>query len=231
MANLDIASLTRLLQLGDSALPVGGFSFSHGLESAVAVGMVKDKATLRDFLHTVLRQAAGVDGVALLWAHRYAREGDLERVVSADQTLLARKLNEESRTMSVRMGRKLAEFAGAVLEAPMTTRWLEEIVAGRAPGNYALGQGLVFADSGLGEQEAFAVHAYGTASAIMGASLRLMRIDHLTTQRLLAEAAAGAQAEYLRIRDVALEGMASYTPSLDILAAIHVKAHVRLFMN
>ena len=42
-----MTDLLRLLQFGDSMLPVGAFSFSNGLESAVQQGVVHDAATLR----------------------------------------------------------------------------------------------------------------------------------------------------------------------------------------
>ena len=94
-----LARLTHLLQMADSQLPVGAFSFSNGLESAIAVGLVKDAESLKNFVITVLEQMSGVDGVALLAAHRLALDGDFEGLVAADRSLLARKLNEETRTM------------------------------------------------------------------------------------------------------------------------------------
>ena len=81
------------------------------------------------------------------------------------------------------------------------------------------------------EEEAFAAHNYGTASTVLGASLRLMRVDHMQTQKILFEVSERADLEYQRVRSKSLDEMASYTPALDILAAVHVKAHVRLFMN
>src|SRR4051812_8376693 len=104
----------RALQLGDSALPVGSFSFSNGLESAVQLGVVHDLDTLRQFVSTATQQAATSDGIAVLEAFRAAGAGDLPRVVRADRAVYNRKLNEEMRTMSVRMGRKLAEVAQRV---------------------------------------------------------------------------------------------------------------------
>ena len=71
----------RLLQFGDSMLPVGSFAFSNALESAVEQGVVHDVATLRGFVATATRQAATSDGVALLHAHRAAVAGDLEAVL------------------------------------------------------------------------------------------------------------------------------------------------------
>ena len=43
------AMLSRMLQFGDSMFPVGAFSFSSGLESAVQEGVVTNVATLRAF--------------------------------------------------------------------------------------------------------------------------------------------------------------------------------------
>ncbi|MEP6679722.1 MAG: urease accessory UreF family protein, partial [Betaproteobacteria bacterium] len=106
-----ITKLMRLLQFGDSMLPVGAFSFSNGLEAAVAQRIVHDAATLRAIVRTALDQAAGADGIALLVAHRAACVSDDVALVAADHAVLLRKLNEETRTMTLRMGRKLCELA------------------------------------------------------------------------------------------------------------------------
>jgi urease accessory protein len=62
--------LLHLLQFGDSALPVCGFSFSNGLESAIQQHIVHDADSLREFVLTAMRQAATCDGVALLGTPR-----------------------------------------------------------------------------------------------------------------------------------------------------------------
>ncbi|MFQ8889940.1 MAG: hypothetical protein ACLR7Z_17905 [Bilophila wadsworthia] len=38
----NILSLSRMMQFGDSMLPVGAFAFSNGLESAVQKGVVQE---------------------------------------------------------------------------------------------------------------------------------------------------------------------------------------------
>ena len=99
----------HLLQFGDSTLPVGAFSFSNGLESAIQVGVVHDLVTLRQFVRTTVKQAATLDGIAVLTAFRAAQENDDCAIDRADRAVYNRKLNEEMRTMTVRMGRKLAQ--------------------------------------------------------------------------------------------------------------------------
>src|SRR6516162_1509817 len=101
--------LARLLQFGDSAFPIGGFSFSNGLESAIQQRVVSDAASLHAFARTATAQAASGDGVALIHAHRAAEAGDLREVERIDELVFARKLSSESRTMSARVGRKAAQ--------------------------------------------------------------------------------------------------------------------------
>ena len=98
--------------------------------------------------------------------------------IEADQAVFNRKLNEEMRTMTVRMGRKLAEMAERVLPvAAGRAPGSRSIKAGATPGTYPVGQALVFAALEPAEHDAFAVHQYGLASMMLGASLRLMKTE------------------------------------------------------
>ena len=228
---MSIARLMRALQFGDSVLPVGSFSFSNALEPAVQVGMVHDEATLAQFVFATTRRAGTSDGIALLAAHRAAGRQDLAGVVAADRAVFERKLGEETRTMTVRMGRKLAEVATAAVPAPLLGRWLGRVRDGAAPGTYPAGLGVLFAELGSPEEDAFAVHQYGVAMTTLSAALRLMRIDHRQAQAVLSAVNAAAAGDYAAVRHASLPDMAGFTPMADVLAAIHVRSHVRLFMN
>jgi urease accessory protein len=228
---MSMARMMRVLQFGDSLLPIGSFSFSNALESAVQQGVVRDAATLGEFVTTSARRAATSDGIALLAAHRASGEPDIGRIVEADRAVFQRKLGEETRTMSVRMGRKLAEVSTAAVHAPLLGRWLEGILDGSTPGTYPVGLGVLFAELGSPEEDAFAVHQYGVAMTTLSAALRLMRIDHRQIQAILYAADQTVADDYAAVREASLADMASFTPMADILAAIHVRSHVRLFMN
>jgi urease accessory protein len=223
--------MMRVLQFGDSLLPIGSFSFSNGLESAVQEKVVWDAATLGEFVLTSTRRAASSDGIALLEAHRAARAADLERIVRADRAVFERKLSEETRTMTVRMGRKLAEVATAAVTAPQLGRWLELVRDGATPGTFPAGLGVLFAELGSPEEDAFAVHQYGTAMTTLSAALRLMRIDHRQVQAILAVVDETACEAYAEVRQASLSDMSGFAPMADILAAVHVRSYVRMFMN
>jgi urease accessory protein len=226
-----VARLIHALQFGDSLLPTGSFSFSNGLESAVQQTIVHDRATLAEFALTAARRAATADGIALLAAHRGAGARDLDRIVCADHAVFNRKLSEETRIMTTRMGRKLAELGTFVCPGTMLHPWLAEVTARRAPGTHAAALGVLFADMGSPEEDAFAVHQYGVAMTTLSAALRLMPIEPFEVQAILTHVTAQTPEQYAEVRGLALADMAGFAPMTDIFAAMHVRAHVRMFMN
>lgn len=230
--DMPMTALLRFLQFGDSMLPVGAFTFSCGLESAVQVGLVRDAAGLEEFVRVAMEQSATGDAVGLLTAHRAARTEDLGTAMRVDRLVHNRKLNGEGRLMSVRMGRKLAELAAQVLpESGLAPAWLDAIRSGTTPGTLPVAQGLVFNALQLDERHAFAAHQYGVASTMLGAATRIMKVTHVETQAILHRATAGVEGAYDRVRDMSPDAMHGFAPSLDILAAVHVQSHIRLFMN
>lgn len=223
--------LARLLQFSDSTLPIGSFAFSNGLESALQTGVVSDPESLLSYVHLILRQTARMDGIALLHAHRAARAGDYATLLRADDELFCRRVGEEQQLMLTRVGKKFAELVLKIMPSPMLGRWLDDIKANATPGCLPVGQAIALAHMGVDEVEAFVMHQYGIASMILSAALRLMRIDHLDTQRILFTAQGRVEGDYLSVRDLSLDEMASFAPVFDVLVAHHTTTHVRLFMN
>ena len=228
---MTVTNLTRMPQFGDSMLPVGSFPFSVGVEAAHQQRVVTDADSLRQFVRTATRQVASSDGIALLEAHPAARAGDLARVMRADRAVVNRKLNEEMRMMTLRTGKKLAELSQRTVKTPLTRTWFEHVHNQRTPGTYQVTLGLTFAELGLAEANAFAVHQYGLAMTMLSASLRLMKLDHFEAQAILFECNAQAEADYLRVAGASLDDMATFAPSTDVLAATHTRALVRMFMS
>lgn len=226
-----IEQLLLLVQFTDSALPIGGFSFSGGLETAVARGVVHNEDTLRQFLGRVVRQGALCDGVAALEAHRAISREDWPRAFEADGRVGLFKVGDESRQMSLRMGRKLCDLVVAIVPESPFLRWAQALQRGEIEGHYAPTLGVLYAFLGLGPEALFASYLYGLAGQLTGAALRLMRIDHLAVRRLLFELGPSCEELYAKVRNRSLEQMEQFAPELEILASLHERGPQRMFMN
>ncbi len=231
MRNKSLTPLLHLMQFADSALPVGGFSFSNTLESAIDTGLVHNYHTLDEFVSTLLHLSATTDGIAALNAYRATTQEDYQRIVYCDKQLFSRKTNTELRVMSQRMGRKMAELSAEITHHRLLTRLAEDIVATRTAGCYAVVQGVAFAACGIGERELFAAICYGTATMTLNAAVRSMRITHRQTQQILFSLAQQVDELYNEVVELDISEMHSFSPQVDILSSLHEKGAKRLFMN
>ncbi len=223
--------LLHLIEFSDSAFPVGAFSFSCGLETAAERGLVYDAATLEEYVRTMVEQTAFSDGVAALCAYRAAAAGDMPALMETDARVWCGKSGEENRRMTQRMGRKLTELAVRLQEDDRLAAWSEEVRSERTPGCWPAAQGLLFAVGGLDAESLFAAHLYGTASLILNAALRCVRVSHFDTQTILYRLCERSGELYAEACELTLDEMNLFTPEADILAALHERGPMRMFMN
>jgi urease accessory protein len=224
--------LMRLLQFTDSAFPIGTFSFSNGLESAVNEKIVYDADTLSQYVNSAVMQAALCDGVASILSHRFAIKGDYKALVDTDIKLLQLKMNDETRMMTRRMGKKIAEIAAEMFgNSRILRKWLLDISADTIPGTYPVAQGIVYAIAGINEQALFASQQYGVANMILSAALRCMKVSHYDTQKILYRLSSETKKLYDKASNMSLNDIYSFAPEIDILASIHEKGAMRMFMN
>lgn len=225
-------SIMHLLQFTDSTFPVGTFSFSNGLETAACEHLVHDAATLESYTRSVALQAAFSDGVAALLAYRAAVSGCYDDIKLVDSRIMLFKMNDEARLMLARMGKKLAELGIRLFKGnSIITRWLADIEAGATPGAYPVAQGIVFALAGIDETQLYASHQYGVINMVLSAALRCVRVSHYDTQEILFRLSGTIPDLYRRARSMKFEDMNSFVPQMDIMASLHEKGNMRMFMN
>lgn len=226
-----ISRLLRLLQYGDSALPIGGFSFSGGVESAVASGLIKSVEELDSYLCQSLRNSALTDGVAALHAHRGAIAGNIGSIVEADCKLYRTKLLAENRQMSIRLGSRLLSLARSTLHSELLAKYAEIVAQGQAYATHAVVLAITLAEAEVDEQGLWAAMMAGVENMILGASLRTMRVTHIDTQAILNRSATYIEELYSEVLELRLEDMQSFAPMMEIVAALHESGNERLFMN
>ena len=178
-------TLFRLIAFSDSAFPIGGFSFSCGLETAAFEGLVYDEASLEAYVRTMTRMAATSDGVAALVAHRAVEQEAWSQVLEADQAVWISKTGEEAQRMTRRVGRKLLDLMRVILPSPTIEQWEELVSQEQTPCTMPISQAVLFAAAGIDREALFSSLQYGMANMILQAALRTIRISHLEAQQIL----------------------------------------------
>lgn len=101
-------ALLRLLQLSSVSLPVGGFSFSQGMEYAIECGWIKDVAETRCWLSAQLYESvARIDLPVLFCAMSAIKSDDIHAWQRWNDISLANRETVELRLTETAMGEAL----------------------------------------------------------------------------------------------------------------------------
>ena len=93
---MDNLALLHLLNLVSPALPIGSYSYSQGLESAIEKGWVSNEAELEDWLDGILEYSlCRLDVPSLLQCHRAWSDGDRQQFALWNQRILASRESRE----------------------------------------------------------------------------------------------------------------------------------------
>ena len=219
----DRGALYRLLAWLSPAFPVGGYSYSHGLESAVAEELVTNAERLREWCAAALEFGAGrIDAACLAAAHDAASARDWPRLAAVARESAARRPTAEAALEATAQG---AAFLGAV-RAAWPHPWLGKLDETEATHSVAVG--LAAAAHGIDPGAALCAWLHGFAAALVSAGVRLIPLGQTDGQRVLAALEPVA----LRVAAAAPQTAAApgtSTPLADWCSAIHETQYTRLF--
>jgi urease accessory protein len=212
----------------DGTFPSGSFAFSYGVEGVVALRPDLNTSALAELTTAVVRQRwVTCDRVALVRAFRAA--GDLDAIAGIDRDVEASTFGSTMRDGSRRNGGSFLASHARLGEA-MALRLREAVRSGACLGHIAVMQGAVWQTMGLDEKLAQLASAYSVASGVVAAAVRLGAIGALEGQKVLRGCLPLIETLVAQpVPDDA--GLSSFIPFLEIAAARHTRADLRLFVN
>jgi len=221
-------SILQAIWQADGAFPSGSFAFSWGVEGVIALRPELDQAALAELTATIIRQRwLTCDRVALVQAFRAA--GDLDVIAEVDRNVEASTFGSIMRDGSRRNGGSFLASHARLGDA-MALRLRGAVRSGICLGHIAVMQGAVWQAMGLSELLAQLASAYGAASGVTAAAVRLGAIGALNGQKILRGCLP--LIESLVADPVPDDAqLSSFIPFLEIAAARHARADLRLFAN
>lgn len=218
------AALLQLIWLASPALPVGGFSYSEGLESAIEAGLVSDGETAADWLIDQLHLGlARADLAVVCQAVRAWREQDRRRIDELDAWVLASRETSELRQQTVQMGRSMVEWLKSVRP--------EQLPPGMAAPSYPIAFALAAAGGSAAVRDVGLCFAFGWAENMVQAAVKAVPLGQSAGQRILLRLAADIPAAVELAAGLDDSDRQAFTPMLAILSAQHETQYSRLFRS
>jgi urease accessory protein len=223
------AALLQLLWLASPALPVGGFSYSEGLEAAIEFGAVHDEGSAQSWLLDQLLLGPARNELPLLAQAIAAwRSDDAARVMALNDWVLATRETSELRRQSEQMGRSMQDWLRQ--RAPDDSRLVTLAQLAPAPA-WPIAFALAAAQSGADAHDALLAFGFGWAENMVQAALKAMSLGQSGGQRILGTLAAALPA----VVDAALalpdHERQAFAPMLAILSSQHETQYSRLFRS
>ncbi|HYP17501.1 MAG TPA: urease accessory UreF family protein [Opitutus sp.] len=230
--NTDAAWLCGLLQAGDSFYPTGSYAHSFGLEGLVQLGVVTDRATLREFLFRSVLPALQQSELPLaVHAWRALGAADWERVRDLCELSSALKTAREARFASDNIGRQRAELVASLRRDAVATEYLSRAAKEGWPFSPAISAALEGRALGAPLAAVLAGITYASIAGVLSAAMKLLRLGQNASQTLLTEALSEAPKIVAAAESVPFDEIGWFNPWLDIAAARHETADARMFIS
>ena len=231
VASLPAPSLLQLIWLASPALPVVGFSYSEGLESAVERAAVTTEAAAAQWLLDQLQLSLARGDLAVVAKAMAAwRRGDLAHLRALNDWVLQTRETRELRLQTEQMGRSLVDWLRNQ-DAGQAERLAAVQALAEMDPSYPLAFALAASRTLAPVRDGLLAFAFGWAENMVQAALKAVPLGQSAGQRILAKLADAIPAA----ADQALALMDSerqaFSPRLAILSAQHETQYSRLFRS
>jgi urease accessory protein len=223
------ASLLQLMWLASPALPVGGFSYSEGLESAVEAGTVTNEAQAGDWLCDQLHLSLARSDVAVVAkAFDAWQRADLAAITALNDWITQTRESSELRQQTQQMGRSLVEW--------LKNRGADDArvaqLASLAPApTWPVAFALAAAQTGATPADSLLSFAFAWAENMVQAALKAVPLGQSAGQRILARLSAAIPQAVDHAMQLADGERQAFAPMLAILSAQHETQYSRLFRS
>ncbi len=226
-----LTPLSRLMIWLSPAYPVGGFSYSHGLERTVEAGKVRDAATLGNWIEEVLHHGAGrSDAILLAETWRAVSAGDERLLAETVELAAALAPSAERRLETLAQGAAFLEATRAVWPSPTLDRLAAEIQNSREIA-YPVAVGACAAAHRLPLQPTARAFVQAFAASLVSAGVRLVPLGQTDGLRVLARLEPLIPPLVARALGCGLHDVGGAAVMADISSMQHETQYTRLFRS
>ncbi|MFO0907666.1 MAG: urease accessory UreF family protein [Isosphaeraceae bacterium] len=223
----------RLLQMADSALPIGGYTHSWGLEAAVAQRLVNEPESLERWIRLWLRTSLGpFEGVLVASSHRAALRDALDDLEAlnrlADASIVAASIRNASREMG-------AQLLSLGTTWPWCAAGLARLVGDTRRGepgwHHPVAFGLLGALADAGTSEVLTTYLHQAVLGMIGAGVRGIPVGHTHGQQVLTYLQDDILDLVATLLDRDPETAGAGCTSYEILCDEQVRLYARMFRS
>lgn len=229
---IDGAILLRLMTWLSPSFPVGGYTYSHGIEYAVEEGLVKDVASLAQWIEGILRFGGGrIDADLFRAAWMAVDDGDDMALADVVAWADALRGSAETALESRSQGLAFLDTVRTVWPDPWLDIWAAALADAVVRPAHAVAVAAAAACLGAPLRESLAAYLQAFTANLVSAGVRLVPLGQTDGQRTIARlepaVIAAADATLTRRR----EDWGGSAVMADWTSMMHETQYTRLFRS
>lgn len=230
--DLDVQRVSALLHLSSPALPIGGFSYSQGLEAAVELELVHDEASALDWIEQqLLMVLARSEGPVWCLLFDAWQAGDEPALAEWNQWFYATRETQELRQETQQMGKSLYKL---VQELGWGDKTAQQLLHSLQPFTLPCVHAYVCACEKLSREAALTAYLFTWLENQVTAAIKSVPLGQLAGQRILTHGMARlpeAVSEALERSAMNPPLLNAFAPQYAIVASRHESQFSRLFRS
>jgi urease accessory protein len=221
---VNAAALLHLLQFASPALPIGGYSYSQGLEAAIEQGLVTDADSARAWITACLNDVMATWDGPLLWRLMGAfAVGDMDAVALWSERFIASRDTVEFRAETIQMGYSLVRLIAELGVADVSG--LGDEVA--LPTAFAC----AVAALDIPPADALAAWLFSWAENQVLVCVKSVPLGQVAGQRLLLALGGDIERAAVTAQTLPDDALSNWAPGLSLLSMQHEVQHGRLYRS
>ena len=227
----DAAALKKLLAWLSPAFPVGGFSYSHGLEWAIEDGTVTAAADLKAWLTDILHHGSGwSDSVLFSHTHKAALAAEYAKIEELSALAIAFQPSKERHLETTAQGRAFLSTVAATWPNTRLTA-LTQLFAREAQIAYPVAVSLACAAHHIPLLPSLNAYLGAFAASLISAAVRAVPLGQTDGQIVTAAISPLIGTVASKASTAALDRLGGSAWRADIASMKHETQYTRLFRS
>jgi urease accessory protein len=225
-------ALYRLMTWLSPSFPVGGYSYSHGIEFAVEDGLITDRISLTRWVEAIIIHGTGRNDATLFRsAWQAVSDDDPNALAQAAEMADALRATPEMALESTAQGQAFLDTLVKVWPDPTFQKWAEALSDLDRPPAYAVVVGVAAAAAGVPLGHALTAYLHAMAANLVSAGVRLVPLGQTDGQLAQADLEAPVQSAVELAFHRPLDDFGSSAPMVDWTSVKHETQYTRLFRS
>jgi len=226
---MQATTLLHLLQLASPSLPVGAYSYSQGLETAMERGLVHDELSAQVWIKDMLEEVVARFEAPITWRLMQAFTArDTDAVAYWTDYFIASRDSAEFRAETIQMGYSLSKLVADLVPDDKALLTLLNQTTD-IPFPTALAAASVALH--IPEESALLGMLFSWAENQVLACVKSVPLGQVAGQRLLLSLTPAIEAAAITARTLADDELSNWSPGLSLLSMQHEVQYSRLYRS